>query len=823
MLKKLSLATLLKSSRRDVKRIICIVLVTLLALASNLASASDIQITSVTSDLVANPKPSETFHLTMNAAGPEGANLVHRFYYKAGYGTPQFDTNGWQVIQEWSPANGVDCSFPSPGDNYLIMGHVVPEGEAWQFGDAQGGFNFNVVMSDDVQITAVTSNLTAVPNTGETLRLTIDAVGPEGATLNYRFYYRAGYGLDPETWGNNTWQLVQDWDTVNWVDYSFPDPGNYCLVGQVTVAGESWEVGDPQGGFNVTVIDPDRPEGWTEVTHGNNASPNYDVVYAQDVVKRIDLIIDPADWQAMLDDRTAAYGPFNSGLAAFIDLLGGGNPDEWVMDLPDPIYQPCTLICEGKNWWHVGVRFKGQSSLIFPWMMGVMKFPFRFDMDEFEDEYPEIQNQRFYGFKELSLGNNSMDNSLLREKVAADIFREAGVPAPQTAFYRLFVDYGEGPIYFGLYTLVEVPREPMLESQFGESGGNLYKAVLGEGATWDAYDPASFEKKTNRGENDWSDMEALFTALHAPRTDPAAWRAGLEAVFDVDGFLRWLAINTVIQNWDTYGNMPQNYFLYTDPSDGLLHWIPWDNNMALLSSGGPGLAPPLSLCLDATAVGNDWPLIRYLIDDPVYYPIYVSDVNDTIEGAFTVARQQDRLRDAHALISPYVVGPEGEQEGYTFTSPNSFEAELEVLLGHVENRREAALQFLADGTCTEPGTDDKVVATVTVPFNFACTPELIVSVFFTSFPPQPGTMPAAIGNSYPAPQIGPGIPYELTTTQAGLQGEYFLAVTVYCPGGGGGMLPVSGVDWVGGAMFPLTLGPGTGTVDAGRIRLILAP
>jgi len=747
----------------------------------------------------------------MNAVGPEGANLVHRFYYKAGYGTPQFNTNSWQVIRDWNPTNGFEYSFPSPGNNYLIMGHVAPEGEAWQFGDAQGGFNFNVVTADDVQITAVAANLAAVPNTGESFRLTIDAVGPEGVTLNYRFYYRAGYGLDPETWGNNTWQLVQDWSAVNWFDYSFRDPGNYCLVGQVAVAGESWEAGDPQGGFNVTVIDPDRPEGWTEATHGNNASPNYDVVYAQDEVKRIDLIFDPADWQAMLGNMTAIHGPFNAGMP---------NPGA-ILDLPDPIYRPCTFMFEGRTWWRVGVRFKGQSTLAFAWGMGIMKLPFRFDMDEFEDDYPEVQNQRFYGFKELSLANNFSDNSLLREKVAADVFREADVPAPQTAFYRLFIDYGEGPIYFGLYTMVEVPREPMLESQFGDSGGNLYKAVLGAGATWAVYDPSSFEKKTNEDENDWSDLEALFTALHAPRTDPATWRAGLEAVFDVDGFLRWLAVNTVIQNWDTYGNMAQNYYLYLDPSDRLLHWIPSDNNMAFLSSGGPGLALPLSLCLDATRVGDGWPLIRYLIDDPVYYPIYVSEVNDTIEGAFAVARQQDRLQDAHELISPYVMGPEGEQEGYTFTSPNAFEAELGVLLSHVENRREAALQFLADGTCTEPGTDDKVVATVTVPSNFTCTPELISAVFFTTFPPEPGTMPAGIGNSYPAPQIGPGTPYELITSQAGLQGEFYLAVTVYCEGGGGGMLPVSGVDWVGGRMSPLTLGPGTGTVDAGTIRLML--
>ena len=90
-----------------------------------------------------------------------------------------------------------------------------------------------------------------------------------------------------------------------------------------------------------------------------------------------------------------------------------------------------------------------------------MKLPFRFDIDEFEDLYPEIDNQRFFGFKELSMSNGLNDNSLFRDRVVPEIFRRAGVPAPRTASYRLYVDYGEGPVYFGLYTLIEVPRNPM--------------------------------------------------------------------------------------------------------------------------------------------------------------------------------------------------------------------------------------------------------------------------------------------------------------------------------------------------------------------------
>lgn len=497
-----------------------------------------------------------------------------------------------------------------------------------------------------------------------------------------------------------------------------------------------------------------RPEGWTEETHEDTATPNYDVVFAQDTVKRIDLVITPDDWQTMLNDMHEKYGEYGEygcggsivpveaceaceglqeGDPCVISMMGlqfpgtcltmpgqrvcypdnpppgvipsGGikpgevPPDDLFGTVPEPVYRSCTFKFEGKAWWHVGVRFKGNSSLFYPWMIGTsMKFPFRVDFDYFEDDYPEIMNQRFYGFSELSMSNNFYDDSLLREKVVGDIFREAGVPAPRNASCQLYVDYGEGPIYFGLYIMTEVPRRPMLGTQFGDPDGNLYKPE-GPGARWVTFDQASFEKDTNITQSDWSDIQAAFAALHASRSDPETWRTGLEAVFDVDGFLRWLAVNTVIQNWDTYGILPHNYYLYSDPADGLLHWIPWDNNEALKSTSI--ITDPLPLSLDSTAVDDSWPLIRYLIDDPVYHATYLFFVHDVIEGAFSLTPAQTRLRNAHELISPFVVGSQGEQRGYTLLAgPEDFENELDNLLAHAEQRREDTLQFLSQENFT---------------------------------------------------------------------------------------------------------------------------
>ena len=64
--------------------------------------------------------------------------------------------------------------------------------------------------------------------------------------------------------------------------------------------------------------------------------------------------------------------------------------------------------------------------------------------------------------------------------------------------------------------------------------------------------------------------------------------AELEAIFDVNGFLEWLAISAIIEHWDSYGSMSHNFYLYHDPETGQLTWISWDHNMAMASEMGGG-------------------------------------------------------------------------------------------------------------------------------------------------------------------------------------------------------------------------------------------
>jgi spore coat protein CotH len=230
----------------------------------------------------------------------------------------------------------------------------------------------------------------------------------------------------------------------------------------------------------------------------------------------------------------------------------GGFPEE------ETDYVDVLLTFNGKSWKNVGFRLKGNSSLSQAWGEGIYKLPFKLNFDKFEDDYPATEDQRFYGFKKLSFSPAFRDQSLMREKITPDIFRMAGIPAAQTAFYLVYIDFGSGSKYCGIYTGVELPDDNMIAAQFGEEDGNIYKPE----SNFTSFTQAEFDKKNNESESNYSDVQTFITALNSSlrTSSPEQWRASVESTFNVDHFIKYLAVNNAIVNWDSYGNMAHNFY-----------------------------------------------------------------------------------------------------------------------------------------------------------------------------------------------------------------------------------------------------------------------
>lgn len=522
------------------------------------------------------------------------------------------------------------------------------------------------------------------------------------------------------------------------------------------------EAGGPEAGWPEAGETAARPAGWSEDSHGNDAEPNYEVVFPQDQVNQLTITIAAEDWAAMQANMTELFGEAGSmggfgeqpgefaprdgmsegfeppegfappeggpGSGQFAGPPGGGGNFARNLTPENPMWVPATIEFDGNTWTDVGVRYKGNSSLASGWSSGDAKLPFKLDFDQFEDENPAIEDQRFYGFKQLSLANGFADASFMRDSVSADILAEAGLPAAETAYYEVILDYGEGPVSLGLYTVIEVVDDTVVDRVYGSDDGNIYEAegaaTTFAAATYDQIEEG-FQKENNEDEADFSDIQALFDALHSDlrTSDPEAWRAQLEAVFDVNNFLEWLAVSAVIEHWDAYGNMSHNYYLYNDPATGQLEWISWDHNMAMSSGGmggemriiggpegeadgdvlgGPGPGgfffgpggeagpefrggPGAGVSLDKDDVSEEWPLIRFLLDDPVYYERYLDYLEETVSGPFEPEWMAERYRALAELIAPFAAADVGQE---------AFDAAVQELIDHAYERAEEVEVFL---------------------------------------------------------------------------------------------------------------------------------
>lgn len=422
---------------------------------------------------------------------------------------------------------------------------------------------------------------------------------------------------------------------------------------------------------------------WTEASHGSDQADTARI-FPEQTVNRLDLKLRPDQWIRITQDMQSNFGiGFGTGASA-------GQPAR------DPLYVDADLQFQGKRWRNVGFRLKGKGELGDIWSLGRYKLPFRLNFDRFEDSVPAIRNQHFYGYRELSFSPGYRDASLLHEKMASYLFRASGIPAARAAYYRVYVDIGQGPRYWGLYTALELPDDHQLEETLGEISGNLYEPS----SALTSFSSTSFVQLNRRSTStDTRDAETLISVLNSPiRTgQPDTWKQQLEQELDLPVFLNWLAVNNAIVNPDSYGVRATNYYLYRHSTRGFV-WVPTDANEAFM--GEPGLVGPPGggsegLSLSMNEVTANFPLIRFLIDDPAYMALYRNYLRRFRDNLFQPAALHLRIDGYARTIAPYVNGAEGEQPGYTLLGqPADFDAGVSDLKQHVVRRHTLLGQYL---------------------------------------------------------------------------------------------------------------------------------
>jgi spore coat protein CotH len=242
----------------------------------------------------------------------------------------------------------------------------------------------------------------------------------------------------------------------------------------------------------------------------------------------------------------------------------------------DPrLYAPGTLRYGDEVVENIGVRLKGE----YTFRPLTEKAAFKLKFDEF------VPDQTFRGLKRMTLNAGIEDPSFVAERLTYTAFRAAALPAPRANSAWVRVN-GED---FGLYVNLETEDKRMIARWFADAGGNLYEEQAQELLPGNEQ---AFELETNEAADDRSDLIALIAAIDA--ADDATLLEDLADVLDGDAFLRFCAMELIVNQWDGYCYTqfgPNNFRLYADPGTGRFHFLPWGMDMSWKPwSGNDGIA-----------------------------------------------------------------------------------------------------------------------------------------------------------------------------------------------------------------------------------------
>ena len=227
---------------------------------------------------------------------------------------------------------------------------------------------------------------------------------------------------------------------------------------------------------------------------------------------------------------------------------------------------------EGRLFKNVAVRYKGNGT----WMQsrGSLKRSLKVDLSEF------VKGQKLAGVSKLNFHNNVTDASWMNEVLSHRLFRDAGVPAPRTAYARVYatVPGKYDRQYLGLYSLVEDVDKAFAEENFGVKKGAILKPVTPSpfadlGDDWAKYNQ-TYDPKTDLTPE--QKQRLIDFCKLVTKADDATIATKVSEYLNLDEFARFMAVTVWLSTLDSILTIGQNYYVYLHPKTQQLQFMPWD-------------------------------------------------------------------------------------------------------------------------------------------------------------------------------------------------------------------------------------------------------
>jgi hypothetical protein len=322
-------------------------------------------------------------------------------------------------------------------------------------------------------------------------------------------------------------------------------------------AARQWLATQPAAGFggrggfrggNVPPATPGRPMTPPDVKSYPSTVPLYDM----GTVRTVFLRFEANDWE--------------QELAAF------NNTDVEV---------PAVATVDGHTFKDVGVHFRGMSSyfMVPEGRKRSLNLSFNFVNDK----------QELGGYKTLNLLNSNSDPTFLRAVLYTEIASHY-LPAPKMNYMRVVIN-GEN---WGIYLNAQQYNKDFTRDFFKTTKGARWKVPGNPGGRAGfnyvgdkVADYQNLYRITTRDDpKAWTDLIHMFKVLNESPADKLA--AALGPLLDIDGALRFLALDVALVNTDGFWTRASDYSIYQDEK-GTFHILPHDVNEGLgVEEGGRG-------------------------------------------------------------------------------------------------------------------------------------------------------------------------------------------------------------------------------------------
>lgn len=206
-----------------------------------------------------------------------------------------------------------------------------------------------------------------------------------------------------------------------------------------------------------------------------------------------------------------------------------------------------------------------------------------------------VSGQRFLGLRSVLLDNGVQDDSLLKERIAFQLFERLGVPVAREAPARLYVNN----YYWGAYVVIEDVDEAFLARVAGGAEGGVpylfeYRWIRPYDVGYLGEEPAPYAELFEPRTHETDAPAALYDPLREltrrlADAEDGAVEDAVAPYLDVDQFVRIAAIENYLAEIDgllgAWGM--NNFYLYRPAGTTRARLVPWDKDVAFHDVGHP--------------------------------------------------------------------------------------------------------------------------------------------------------------------------------------------------------------------------------------------